>query len=86
MLAIRIKDLEVQLSNLNLLVGKNAIQFESLIQKDETDKQMAGTIYFFYLSANNFIGAYAWLRKTWAEISLPHEDWIVAIFKKRVIK
>lgn len=58
-LTIEIKDLEMWLSNLKLLVGKNVIQFELLIQKGKTSKQMAGTIYFFYLSANNFIGAYA---------------------------
>ncbi len=57
-LAIAIEDLEVQFSNLNLLVGKSAIRFESLVYKGETGKQMAGAIYVFSLSTNNFIGVY----------------------------
>ncbi len=85
-LAIAIENLEVQLSNLNLPMGKNVIRFEPLVQKGETGEQMAGAIYFFYLSANNFIGAYARLGKTWAKISLPRQDRIVTIFKKRVLK
>ena len=38
MLAIAIKDLEVHLSHLNLLLGKNAIWFEPSAQKGETGK------------------------------------------------
>ena len=42
MLAVAIKDLEVHLGNLNLLLGKNAICFEPSAQKRETGKQTAG--------------------------------------------
>ncbi len=59
MLAVTIKYLEVRLSNLNLFVGKSAIRFEPLVQKGKTGEQMAGAIYCFYLSVNNFIGVYA---------------------------
>ncbi len=59
MLAVVIDDPEIQLSNLNLPVGKSASQFELLVLKGKTNEQMTGTIYFFYLSANNFIEAYA---------------------------
>ncbi len=72
MLAIAIEDLELRLSNLNLHIGKSAIRFELLVQKGKTDEQIASVIYFINLSANNFIGAYARLRKTWAETPLPH--------------
>ncbi len=47
---------------------------------------MAGTINFLYLSANNFIEAYARLGKTWAETSLLCQDWIIAILRKRLLK
>ncbi len=47
---------------------------------------MVGAIYFFYLFANNFIRAYAWLRKTWSKTHLLHQDQIVAIVRKRVLK
>ena len=46
MLAIAIKDLEVRLSNSNLLVGKSVIRFELLAQKGETSKQTAGALYY----------------------------------------
>ncbi len=46
-LAIAIENLEVQLSNLNLPVGKSAIRFEPLVQKGKTGEQMADAIYFF---------------------------------------
>lgn len=38
MLAVVIKNLEVYLSNLNLLIEKNANFFKLLAQKEETDK------------------------------------------------
>lgn len=38
MLAITIKDLEIRLSNLNLLLEKNVIWFELSAQKRETSK------------------------------------------------
>lgn len=47
---------------------------------------MASTIYFFYLSINNFIGVYAWLGKSWAKTSLLCQDQIVAILRKRILK
>ena len=47
-LAVAIKDLEVQLSNLNLPIGKSAICFELLAEKGETDKQTAGALYYKY--------------------------------------
>ncbi len=74
MLTIAIKDLKVRLSNLNLPMGKNVIRFEPLVQKGETGKQMAGAIYFFYLSAKNFIGTYARPGKTCAETLLLRQD------------
>lgn len=45
---VAIKDLEVQLSNLNLQIRKNAICFESLASKRETGKQMANVLYYKY--------------------------------------
>ena len=48
MCAIIIKDLEVRLGNLNLLLGKNAIWFELLAQKKETSKQIAGILNYQY--------------------------------------
>ena len=46
MLAVEIEDLEMYLGNLNLSLGKNAIQFEPLAQKGETGKQTAGVLYY----------------------------------------
>lgn len=48
MLVITIKDLKMYLNNSNLLTGKNAICFELLAQKEETDKQIASTLYYKY--------------------------------------
>ncbi len=47
---------------------------------------MAGTIYFFYLSANNFIEVYPRLGKTWAKTYFPRQDRIVAILRRRFFK
>ncbi len=47
---------------------------------------MAGAIYFFHLFANNFIGAYTRLGKTWAKTPLPYQNRIVAILRKQVLK
>ena len=86
MLIIAIKDLEVRFSNLNLPIGKSAIWFGPLVQKGKTGEQIAHAIYFFYLSANNFTGAYARLRKTWAKTPLLRQDRIVTILRKWVLK
>ncbi len=86
MLVIAIEDLGVRLSNLTLPIGKSAIRFEPLVQKGKTSEQIANAIYFFYLFANKFIGAYARLEKTWAKTSLPCQDRIIAILRKRVFK
>ncbi len=80
---IIIKIFAVQLSNLKLYMEKNTIQFKSLVQKNVTGKQMASAIFFFYLSANNFIKEYVWLRKTWAKTPLPYQDWIATIFRNK---
>ena len=48
MLAVAIKDLEMRMSNSNLLLEKNAIWFEPSAQKRETGKQTAGTLYYQY--------------------------------------
>ena len=48
MLAIAIEDLEVRLSNSNLLIGKSAICFELSAQKREIGKQTAGALYYKY--------------------------------------
>ena len=48
MLAVKIKDLEVRLSNSNLSTRKNAIYFEFLAQKRETSKQTANILYYKY--------------------------------------
>ncbi len=64
MFAIAIEILGVQLSNLNLSMGKSAIQFESLVQKGKTGEQMDNIIYFFYLFTNNLIEFYARIRET----------------------
>lgn len=48
MLAIAIKDLKMQISNSKLLLGKNAIWFESSAQKKEINNQMADALYYKY--------------------------------------
>lgn len=48
MLVIVIEDLEMQLGNLNLLLGKSVIWFEPSVQKRETDKQMVGILFYYY--------------------------------------
>ena len=48
MFAVAIEDVEVQLSNSNLPIGKNAICFEPLAQKEETGKQTADALYYKY--------------------------------------
>ena len=48
MLTIVIKDLEIYLSNLNLVLRKSVIRFELLAQKSETDKQTDGILYYEY--------------------------------------
>lgn len=48
MLDFAIKDLEICLGNLNLPFGKNAIWFELLAQKKDTDKETAGILYYKY--------------------------------------
>ena len=47
-LAVAIEDLEVQLSNSNLSIGKSAICFKPSAQKRETGKQMADVLYYKY--------------------------------------
>ena len=47
-LVVAIKDLEMYLSNSNLLIRKNAICFEPLVQKRETGKQTADALYYKY--------------------------------------
>lgn len=46
MMAVTIKDLEMQIGNPKLPLGKKAIRFEPLIQKKGTDDQTAGTLYY----------------------------------------
>ena len=48
MFAVAIEDLKVRLSNLNLPIGKSAICFEPLAQKEETANQTAGALYYKY--------------------------------------
>ena len=48
MLAIAIKDQELCLGNLNLPLGKSAIRFKLLAQKEETGKQTTGILYYQY--------------------------------------
>ena len=48
MLAVTIKNLEVNCGNTNLLLGKSTIWFELRAQKMETGKQVAGTLYYKY--------------------------------------
>lgn len=43
--AVAIKNLKVQFSNSNLLVGKNTIWFKFLAQKKEIDKRTADALY-----------------------------------------
>ena len=57
-----------------------------LVQKSKISKQIADAIYFFYLFANNFTKVNTWFRKTWAKIPLLHQDQIMIIFKKRILK
>ena len=45
MIAIAIKDLKLRLSNSNLPIGKNAVCFESLAQKENDIQQMVGILY-----------------------------------------
>lgn len=45
---IEIKDLKVRLGDSNLPIKKNAICFEFLTQKRETNKQTASTLYYKY--------------------------------------
>ena len=44
MLAAVIKDPEMRMDNLNLLLRKSLIWFESFAQKEETGKQTAGAL------------------------------------------
>ena len=46
MLIATIKDLEMRLGNLNLYLGKSALWFELLAQKEETGKQMTDILYY----------------------------------------
>ena len=48
MFDVAIKDLKVRLGNLNLLLSKNAIWFEPLAQKGETNKQTTSLLYYQY--------------------------------------
>ena len=48
MLVVAIENLEMQLNNSNLPIGKSAICFEPLAQKRETGKQTAGALYYKY--------------------------------------
>ena len=48
MLTIAIKNLEEQIGNPNLPLGKSAIRFEPLPQKLETSKQKIGVLYYQY--------------------------------------
>lgn len=45
MLTIKIKDLEMHLSNLNLLPGKKVICFELLAPKKKTGKQTTSALH-----------------------------------------
>lgn len=45
-LAIRIKDMEICLSNSSLRMGKNISCFRFLAQKEEIDKQTADALYY----------------------------------------
>lgn len=47
-LIIVIEDLELRCGNANLPLEKNVIRFESQAQKEEIDKQIAGTLYNKY--------------------------------------
>ena len=46
MLVVAIKDLEVQIGNPNMLLGKSVIWFELLSQKLETGKQTTSALYY----------------------------------------
>ena len=48
MFDVAIENLEVWLSNSNLLMGKSAILFELWAPKGETGKQTAGALYYQY--------------------------------------
>ncbi len=48
MFAVTIKDLEVCLGNLNLLLEKNTIWFKPSAQKKKTDKQTTSALYYQY--------------------------------------
>lgn len=48
MLAIVIKDLKLRINNLNLLLGKSVIRFDSSVQMRETSKQIAHRLYYKY--------------------------------------
>lgn len=48
MLAIAIKDSEMQMGNSSLLLEKSTIKFELWFQKGATDKQMASALYYKY--------------------------------------
>ena len=48
MVAIVINDLKVRISNSNLPLGKNAIWFEPLAQKEDIGKQTAGILCYQY--------------------------------------
>ncbi len=51
-------------------------------------KKVSTLCYFLYYGSQTLIhlGAYTRLRKTWAEIPSQHQDRIVTILKKRVLK
>ena len=48
MLTIAVKNLEVHLSNSNLLLGKSAIRFKPSAQKGEIGQQTADALYYQY--------------------------------------
>ncbi len=45
-LTITNKDFVIHFDNSNLLLGKSAIQFESLAQKKESGRQTTGVLYY----------------------------------------
>lgn len=83
-LTILIKDLKMYLRNSNLPIGKNAICFEFLAFKKETNKQTAISLYYKYWES--IYKSIYLFRKNVGQNALLHQYQIVSILKKQVIK
>lgn len=82
---VAMKNLKLRLNNKNILLKKSAIWFVLYAPKA---KKVSALYYFPYYNSQILIdlGAYTWHRKTWAKIASQCQDWIMAIFKKYVLK